>query len=221
MAKTAVYRGREVVTFSHDLSNYAKLRSGLSSSMRAQTLTKAELSKATPEQIERYINELNIWRTTPQSEKLARAKASKTSGLETLFNKAVQSNYFSSAEKQAMATANLKLKNMSPEQARMELSENLNAIDRVHAGGFYNDPESYFDSKYYIDNGSWDPALANDDMLRCVIYNDMLTGKELEEAIEEFIDRIGETSEEQLTGYASERAGVMEDLLGMAKLFLR
>lgn len=219
-AVTAVYGGRPIKVFKQDLSNYSRLRSSLSATMRAQTLTLKDLRKASAEEQERYIRELNIWKTTPQREKAARAQAGITSGLERLMREAPDNAYFSPEERVKLATANLKLKNMSPAQAKMELQENLNVIDRVHAQGNYN-PSSYWYSKTYIDRGEWDPALASDEMLRSVIYNDMLSGNEMADAVDEYLARLGETQDEQTTGYASERGQAMQDLLGMAALLLR
>ena len=229
-AATAVYAGRQVKVFKQDLSNYSRLRSSLSATMRAQTLTVKELKAATAAERERYIRELNIWKTTPQREKAARAQSYSSVGLQRLLTTAAKSGYFETGatvegkspteDKMALATAVIKLKNMSPEQAKMELKEALNTTDRINNGGFYQDKQSYWISKYYIEQDVWDPELSNDDMLRCVVYNDMLAGNALQNTIEELISRLGETPAEQTTGYASERAGMMTDLLGMAKAVL-
>lgn len=222
-ASTAVYGGSPVKTFAHDLSNYSRLRSSLSSSMRAKTLTLKELRQATPEQIDRYITELNIWKTRPQSEKAARAKS--VTGMEKLFQQARKSPYFGdkmTADKMKLATAAIKLQSMPSDLVEWELGENLNALDRVHAGGYYRG-ESYYDAKYFIEEGTWDPAMASDDMLRCVISNDwMLSEQAQQDAITEYISRLGETDPDlQQTGYASERSKAYNDILAMAEILLR
>lgn len=210
----AVYRGKEVSTFAHDLSNYSELRRGLSPSMRAQTMTKTELRQVSPDVVERYINQLNQWRTAPQQEKATRAAQIAESPLEEIFATAAASKFFSPEEKATLLTANLKVKLMTPEQAKMELKESLNVANRLTSADFYK-------AKYYLDEDEFDPEQATDNMLYEVIMSGYIDKYPdvAKEAKEEYLKRLQEAmdSVEFDQQYASEANAYKRDILGISK----
>lgn len=218
-APHAVYRGGDVKTFRQDLSNYSELRRGLTPAMRAQTLTKTELKNVSPDVAIRYINALNEWRQSPQREKIVRGQPGEISALENIFLKGIDSGYYSANEKATLAAANLKMKSISQEQARMEIRENLNAIDRAHGGEWYT-PTDYWATKFYMDHGEWDPSLASDSMLRVALTYGFLDDHPgyRDETIEEYELRTGG---EDTGAAASEVAAYRQDILAVAKLFIQ
>ena len=184
-APHAVYRGQDVKLFAQDLSNYAQLRRGLSTAMRAQTLTKTELKNVSPDVAIRYINALNEWRQSPQREKIVRGQSSDITRLEGIFEKARQSNFFGPNDRAKLAAANLTIKTMNQEQARWEIREALNAVDRVHGSAWYT-PADYWANDFYMSHGEWDPSRASDSMLRVAIQYDLLADyPEYDEATKE------------------------------------
>ena len=211
----AVYRGREVSTFAHDLSNYSQLRRGLSPAMRSQTLTKKELSQVSPDKVEAYIDALNQWRTSPQLEKVMRAQEIAQSPLEQIFQSAARSEFYSAQDKAAFLTANLKLKTMTAETAQKQIKESLNLIDRLRGADFYK-------AKYYLDNDTFDPELASNDMLREVVITGYIENypEAAAAAKAEYMKRLGEVNAGALSGseeMASEANAYRKDLLGIAK----
>lgn len=211
----AVYRGREVSTFAHDLSNYSQLRRGLSPAMRAQTMTKKELSQVDPDKVEAYINALNQWRTSPQLEKVTRAQEIAQSPLEQIFQSAALSDFYSAQDKAAFLTANLKLKTMTSDLAQKRIKESLNLIDRLRGADFYK-------AKYYLDNDTFDPELASNDMLREIVITGYIENypEAAEQAKAEYMKRLADVNVGALSGseeMASEANAYRRDLLGIAK----
>lgn len=217
-ASHAVYRGQDVKLFGQDLSNYAELRRGLSPAMRQQTLTKKQLRDVSPDTVISYINALNEWRQSPQREKIVRGQATEISTLEGIFMRALRSDYYSPDEQAILAAANLKMKSMSQQQARMEIRENLNVIDRARGGDWYT-PTDYWATKFYMEHGEWDPTLASNNMLRVALTYGFMDDFPSYRAvtIEEFAAR--NSGADVGTMLASEYAAHQEDILAVAKLF--
>lgn len=213
----AVYRGKEVKTFAHDLSNYSEIRRGLSPAMRAQTMTKTELRNADPDAVERYIDMLNQWRTSPQAEKATRSAQTAQSPLEEIFSTAAASDYFTPTEKATLLTANLKVKLLTPAQAKMELKEALNAANRMTSADFYK-------AKYYLDEDEFDPELASDNML----YEIIMTGyvdkfpEQAQQVKDEYMKRLQEAldSVQYDSQFASEANAYKRDILAISKQLL-
>lgn len=218
-APHAVYRGQDVKLFAQDLSNYAQLRRGLSPAMRQQTLTKEQLRKVSPDTAISYINALNEWRQSPQREKIIRGQATEISRLEGIFLQGLKSDYYSTEQKAVMAAANLKMKSMPPQQARMEIRENLNAIDRVHGGDWYT-PTDYWATQFYMEHNEWDPTLASDNMLRIALTYGLLADypRYKDATMDEYESRNGGEFKSML---ASEVASYRQDILAAAKLFVK
>ena len=218
-ASHAVYRGQDVKLFAADLSNYAELRRGLSPAMRAQTLTKKELRAASPDMVISYINSLNQWRQSPQREKIVRGQSEEISRLENIFLKKMKSDFFGPNDKVALAAANLKMKSMPQEQARMEIREALNAVDRLHTSDWYT-PRDYWASDFYMSHGEWDPAQASDSMLRLAIQYDLISDYPQYEEMtkEEYGRRLGVEFSEAIM--ATQAVSGNLDVLATAKLFL-
>lgn len=218
-APHAVYRGQDVKLFAADLSNYAELRRGLSPAMRAQTLTTKELRAASPDMVISYINSLNQWRQSPQREKIVRGQSEEISRLENIFLKKMKSDFFGPNDKAALAAANLKMKSMTQEQARMEIREALNAIDRLHTSDWYK-PQDYWATDFYMSHGEWDPGLASDSMLRLALQYDLVGDypgyKDI--TMEEYERRLGSDFADSVM--ASEITSGNLDVLATAKLFL-
>lgn len=209
---TAVYRHESVKQFTPDLSNYSELRRGLSKDMRAQTMSKTELRGADAGAVNRYIEELNRWRGMSQATKRSRAMKGGSAPVEQLFQAAIKSGYYSGTDKAIVSAANLKLKTMTPDQAKMELMEDLNTLDRTRNQDFYK-------AKGYIEDGVFDPEEASDDMLREVVSSGFINQyPDIAQAtVDEYIKRLGAGGEEQ---YASERSSYANDILAIAKLIL-
>lgn len=213
----AVYRGNEVKTFAHDLSNYSEIRRGLSPAMRSQTMTKTELRNADPDTVERYIDALNQWRTSPQAEKAVRSAQTAQSPLEEIFATAARSDYFTSSEKATLLTANIKVKLLTPEQAKMELKEALNVANRLTSADFYK-------AKYYLDEDEFDPEQATDNML----YEIIMTGyidkypEYAKQVKDEYMDRLKEAlaSVQYDHQFASEANAYKRDILAISKQLL-
>lgn len=208
----AVYAGRSVKQFTSDLSNYSELRRGLSKDMRSQTMSKTELKGVDGNVVDKYIRELNAWRSESQLKKVTRARAGGSAPVEKLMTEAARSGYYTGTDKATIMTANLKLKTMSKEQAQMELMENLNALDRTRNQDFYK-------AKGYIEDGEWDPEQASDDMLREVVSSGFINEyPDIAQAtVDEYIKRLGEGGED---AYASERSGYAQDILAIAKMIV-
>lgn len=219
-APHAVYRGQDVKLFSSNLSNYAELRRGLSPAMRAQTMTTKELRNASPDMVKLYINSLNDWRQSPQREKIVRGQANEITKLESMFQRKMQSGAFSANDKAALAAANFKMKSIPQEQARMEIREALNAIDRVHSGDWYK-PQDYWAADFYMSHGEWDPGQASDSMLRLALQYDLVGDYPAyaDETKEEYARRLGSDFADSLM--ASEINTGNNDVLAIAKLFLQ
>lgn len=213
-APQAVYGGKEVPTFSYDLTNYSELRRGLSPAMRAQTMSKTELRKVDPDVAKRYIDALNKWRTSPQKEKSARAH--EITRLEQIFAKAGTDQSYTGNERAELLTANLTIKTMPQDRARMEIRENLNLLDR--AGGDWYKGSDYWTDIYYMDKSEWDPVKASDNMLRvAVLYITPHEYTQYQDATEEeYRKRLGAEADQMI---ASEKQQYRRDLLTMAKLF--
>lgn len=209
---SAVYGGKAVKQFTSDLSNYAELRRGLSKDMRSQTVSKTDLKASDTYAVDRYIEELNRWRSQSQASKTARASRSGSAPVERLFREALRSGYFAGSDKTVIAAANIKLKTMTKEQAQLELMEDLNTLDRTRNQDFYK-------AQGYIEDGVWDPEEASDDMLRSVVASGFIDQyPDIAEAtINEYIKRLGDAGAEQ---YASERSSYANDILAIAKLIL-
>lgn len=218
-APHAVYRGQDVKLFAQDLSNYAQLRRGLSPAMRQQTLTKEQLRKVSPDTVISYINALNEWRQSPQREKIIRGQATEISTLEGIFLQGLQSDYYSPEQKAVMAAANLKMKSMPQQQARMEIRENLNAIDRARGGDWYT-PTDYWATKFYMEHGEWDPTLASNNMLRVALTYGFMDDYPRYKGVtlDEYAARNGADVEAMV---ASEVASYRQDILAVAKLFVK
>lgn len=211
-SSSAVYRSQAVKQFTADLSNYSELRRGLSKDMRAQTMSKTELKGADQSAVNRYIEELNRWRGMGQAAKKSRASKGGSYPVEQLFQAAVRSGYYTGTDKAIVSAANLKLKTMTPDQARMELMENLNVLDRTRNQDFYK-------AKGYIEDGEWDPEEASDDMLREVVSSGFINQyPDIAQAtVDEYIRRLGAGGAEE---YASERSSYANDILAIAKMIL-
>ena len=226
---SAVYRGAPVKTFSHDLSNYSQIRRGLSPAMRAQTMTKTELKQVRPDLVERYINELNRWRESPQLSKTQRgSEIIKSSSADkkvqkagqdptqTIFREALKSGYYEgdSNAKAKLMTASLKLSMMSKKDARKEMMEGLNTKDRTRNQDFYK-------AEYYLDEGKFDPEVATTDMLREIVSSGYVDEKYPDQAAKitkEYMKRLSGTGEADGIGaqaLANERASFMEDLVSI------
>lgn len=208
---TAVYGGKAVKQFTSDLSNYSELRRGLSKDMRDQTLSKTELKQAGPA-VDRYIAELNRWRSMGQQAKKTRSSKEGAAPVEQLFRAAVKSGYYTGTDKATIAAANIKLKTMSKDQAKLELMEDLNALERTRNQNFYK-------ALGYIEGGEWDPEEASDDMLREVVSSGFIDRyPDIAQAtVDEYIRRLGDSGDEQ---YASERSSYANDILAIAKMIL-
>lgn len=214
---SAVYRGVSVSTFAQDLSNYSQLRRGLSQSMRNQTLTKTELMKIKPEARTVYINQLNAWRERGQAFKTGRAQ--EVQGTERIFEKALQSGFFTAEEKAALATANLRIKSVNEQTARFMIGESLNVVERSGGTSWKGSgTEDYYKAKYYLDQGSWDPTMASDNMLREIIFSGKIDDypSQSEEAVKEYMDRLGNASD-----FADESNNIRKDIMGMAKTMIK
>lgn len=225
MAKTptrpsAVYRGVAVKTFASDLSNYSELRRGLSPVMRGHTLTKTELLKADAGTRERYIDALNQWRQLGQSEKKSIGRQMKTGEyrrpIESIFDKALKTGYFSPAEAARIETAKLEILVRDPEEVEARLRESLNARDRLHGKDWYA-------AKYFMDEDEFDPEKATDDMLRDIIaesLTDDVSNVRSVDIINEYLRRMGTTDlETAYQGYTNEKARYMQDILAIAEAF--
>lgn len=218
-ASHAVYRGQDVKLFDQDLSNYAQLRRGLSPAMRQQTLTKEQLRKVSPDIVISYINALNEWRQSPQRGKIVRGQSKEISRLEDLFRREIESGYFGENDVATLATANLKMKSMTQENARREIREALNAVDRAHMGDWYR-PEDYWINEYYMSHDAWDPTMASDSMLRLAIQYGMVDEyPEIKAATrQEYADRLGDSADPIM---ATQTVSGHLDILATAKLFTR
>ena len=218
-ASHAVYRGQDVKLFAADLSNYAELRRGLSPAMRAQTLAKKELRAARPDMVISYINSLNQWRQSPQRQKIVKGQDNEVTRLENIFAQVLKTNLFGGNDKVAIAAANLKMKSMSTADARTEIREALNAVDRMHMSDWYK-PQDYWTSDYYMQNEKWDPAQASDSMLRLALEFDLVGYyPQYEDATyEEYRRRLN--TELDKTIIASQRTSAELDILATAKLFV-
>lgn len=208
----AVYRGQQVKQFTHDLTNYSELRRGLSPAMRAQTMSKTELRDVDARITDKYIEELNRWRGMSQAQKAGRAQASGSSPIEQLFNQAVKSGYFTGTDKATLMTANIKLKTMTKEQAKMELSEDLNVLDRTRSSDFYK-------AAGYLEDDNFDPQAATDDMLREIVVSGYIQNYPdiSQSVIDEYIRRLGAGGADE---YASEQSSYASDILAIAKLII-
>lgn len=214
-------QGSLVAQFATDLTNYSQIRRGLSPAMRAQTMTKTELRSVSEDVVKKYIEALNVWRNRPLGEKIRRSRKEKTA-LEDIFQKVMNNDEYTTEQKAMIKAANIKVKSMSQENARMQIREALNNLDRAKIGGWYN-PEDYWKNKYYLDNETWDPAKASDSMLRIALtYKMMVEDSPEEEATkDEYLERLGGGNEEYgRQAYASVVSGYNQDIIDTATWFV-
>lgn len=210
---TAVYRGADVQLFSRDLSNYASLRRGLSARMREQTLGVKTLKKASADAQSTYINVLNQWRS--QSQTFKKERSHEENPVEKLFRNVLGKDYYTDAEKVEIAAANIKLKTMGAKQARKELMAGLRARDAVRDQDFYK-------ADWFLQNDSFDPLKASDDMLRQLVdsgYVEKEYPGEADAILGEYLMRLGGglgAERERSSNAAVYRQGVLE----VAKMIL-
>ena len=190
--------------FASDLSNYAEIRRGLSSTMRKLTVSKSDLKKLTPDVQQAYIRQLNEWRMQGQAAKQASAHTQE--GVSSALLQAGQSNYYGGKdkvkEKVVFATAGLKLKTMKPKAAEWEVKEALSVANRLHDQAFYK-------AQYFLDAGTWDAKKAETDMLISIIRGGTLQnyGEDIFDAtVREYLMRMHGLKESDLTDEMVEEA---------------
>lgn len=210
---TAVYGGSAVKSFSADLSNYASLRRGLSATMREQTLGVKTLKKASADAQSTYINVLNQWRS--QSQTFKKERAQEENPVEKLFRNVLDEDYYTDAEKVEIAAANIKLKTMGAKQARKELMAGLRARDAVRDQDFYK-------ADWFLQNESFDPLKASDDMLRQLVdsgYVEKEYPGEADAILDEYLMRLGGGLGAEWER-SSNAAAYRQDVLEVAKMIL-
>lgn len=210
---TAVYRGADVQVFSRDLSNYASLRRGLSARMREQTLGVKTLKKASADAQSTYINVLNQWRS--QSQTFKKERAQEENPVEKLFRNVLDEDYYTDAEKVEIAAANIKLKTMGAKQARKELMAGLRARDAARDQDFYK-------ADWFLQNDSFDPLKASDDMLRQLVdsgYVEKEYPGEADAILDEYLLRLGGGLGAEWER-SSNAASYRQDVLEVAKMIL-
>jgi len=223
---------KSIRLFASDLSNYNDIRKGLTSKMRDQIPTRAQLMKATPDVRQNMIDTLNEWRQLSQKEKVKFQERAGTDYVK-VYKEESEDLYFTESERVEFATASLKLRMMTPDQAEWEMKESLNAVDRKHTKDFYK-------AMSYIEDDIFDEAQASDEMLSEIIKDGGMSletkskdGKKtishkdiFERALKEYLDRkYGamnmsrvKKSEMYWEEYADKMASYHQDLLSAARL---
>ena len=208
--------------FLPDLTNYAEIRRGLTPEMRKATPTKKELKQVDAVTREKLIHQLNDWRMMSGGEK--RATAHMGDGIAKVLSDAAGSNYYSASDKVKIMTAGLKLRTMDPRQAEWEIRESLNAAGRLHNQDFYK-------AQYYLDDDTWDPAQATNEMLQAIITGGTLQsyGENVVTAtIQEYVRRIYGFASDDVDAFnwavdqarAQMQAGYYQDILNIAKVII-
>ena len=213
---------KSIRLFASDLSNYNDIRKGLTSKMRAQIPTRAQLMQATPDVRQNMIDTLNEWRQLSQKEKVAFQERAGTDYVK-VYSDQSKNLYFTESEQVEFATAAFKLRMMTPDQADWEMKESLNAVDRKHSREFYK-------AMSYVEADEFDENLASDEMLSEIIKD---AGQALkahpdvfERALKAYLDRkygamkISRVKKSEMywEEYADKMASYNQDLLAAARL---
>ena len=213
---------KSIRLFASDLSNYNDIRKGLTSKMRDQIPTRAQLMQATPDVRQNMIDTLNEWRQLSQKEKVAFQERAGTDYVK-VYSDQSKNLYFTESERVEFATASLRLRMMSPDQAEWEMKESLNAVDRKHSREFYK-------AMSYVDNDEFDENQASDEMLSEIIKDGGQALKArpdvFERVLKAYLDRkYGamkmsrvKKSEMYWEEYADKMASYNMDLLAAARL---
>ena len=107
------------------------------------------------------IDTLNEWRQLSQKEKVAFQERAGTDYVK-VYSEQSKNLYFTESERVEFATASLKLRMMTPDQAEWEMKESLNAVDRKHSREFYK-------AMSYVEDDEFDENQASDEMLSEII----------------------------------------------------
>lgn len=222
---------KSIRLFAGDLSNYNDIRKGLTSKMRDQIPSRAQLMQATPDVRQNMIDTLNEWRQLSQKEKVAFQERAGTDYVK-MYSDQSKNLYFTESERVEFATASLRLRMMSPDQAEWEMKESLNAVDRKHSREFYK-------AMSYVEADEFDENQASDEMLSEIIKDGGMSletkGKDgktishkdvFERALKEYLDRKygalqisrAKKSEMYWEEYADKMASYHQDLLAAARL---
>lgn len=213
---------KSIRLFASDLSNYNDIRKGLTAKMRAQIPTRAQLMQATPDVRQNMIDTLNEWRQLSQKEKVAFQERAGTDYVK-VYSDQSKNLYFTESERVEFATAALKLRMMTPDQAEWEMKESLNAVDRKHSREFYK-------AMSYVEADEFDENQASDEMLSEIIKD---AGQALkahpdvfERALKAYLDRKygamkisrAKKSEMYWDEYADKMTSYNQDVLAAARL---
>lgn len=216
MARSKSRATRIVKLFEQDLSNYAQIRRGLSPAMRERTLTKTELKKKSSAFVQRYIEQLNAWRTSSQATKIRYAKAQKKpkTGLEKMLQKIIDDGYFEGEEEAQIRRAMMRLEMADEKSKAAAIKNSFDLLSRTKNGAFYTESKSYWKAKKYVDDKSWDASKATDDMLRAVMSSYDLDDDTIATAATELLTREGGDG----SGFGSEQAENRAQLLALSEL---